>query len=115
MKIKTYKEYLETAKELVEKAMIPFKVRKAQKELELKIITSETEVASLETKLQEYLSNKEFLDYYKILDTIDEIELAKRKVNKLENLKYDLFVADGIDDEKELKDSSTKKSNKKSK
>lgn len=91
MKLKSYKEYLGMVEEAIEKAKIPFKVRKAEKEIELKIITAESDVASLESNLQALISSKEDLNISNILNTIDDIELAERKVRKLNELKDTLF------------------------
>lgn len=91
MKLKTYKDYLGMAKELRDKAMIPFKVRKAEKALELRIIEVEAEVASKELAIQDLVTENTEINYDNLINAIDRKELLERKFKQLNELKDQLF------------------------
>lgn len=85
-----YKELIAKTKELIEKAQVPFKNAKTEKELELKIIEVESEIATQEFKVEEQKS-KHPIDWNIIIDGIDELDLKKRKLKLLNQLQQELF------------------------
>lgn len=91
MKLNKYKEYLKMAKEAVDTAMIPFKVRKAEKSLELRIIEVESEIATREVNIQNIVTEKDELNFDSIINAIDSKELLERKLKQLNELKVQLF------------------------
>ncbi len=91
MKLKSYKDYLGMAKEIADKAMIPFKVRKAEKALELRIIEVEADIASKEVAIQTLVTEKTEINYDDLINAIDRKELQDRKLKQLNELKEQLF------------------------
>ena len=71
--------------------MIPFKVRKAEKSLELKIIEAEADIASKEVAIQTLVTEKTEINYDDLINSIDRKELQERKLKQLNELKDQLF------------------------
>lgn len=91
IEFKKYKEYLAMAKDAIEKVKIPFKVLKEKKQLELKILELESEIATTDVELQDIFTNKENIDWEDVMDQIDDKELNERKLKQLQELKEQLF------------------------
>lgn len=85
-----YSKLLKKGKEAVEAMQIPFKVRKAQKDLEMKIIEIEQEIATAELTIEEQQSQHP-IDWTKLIDAIDSKELKGRKLKQLKELEGKLF------------------------
>lgn len=92
MKLRTYKEYLKLAKDGIDTLQLPFKVKKAEKALELKIVELESSIATKEVAIQELLTDKDELKWDNIIDAIDDKELEERKLGQLNDLKDQLFA-----------------------
>ena len=69
---------------------LPFKLRKEQKALESWILDYEEKVATLEADIND-LKAEEKLDTDKILDKVDDLDLAKRRLKQGEALMKELF------------------------
>lgn len=85
-----YQDLLKKGKEAIEASKIPFKVRKAEKQLEVKIIELESQVADLELQMAE-AESKDPLDFDSILKATNNLELKKRELKIAEDLKERLF------------------------
>ena len=75
----------------VKKALkVPFQVRKDKKSLESWIIDREEEVAELELKIEDLKANSNF-NVNKILETMDDLKLAERRLKQGQNLIKTMF------------------------
>ena len=72
---------------------VPFQVRKDRKKLESWVIDREEEVANLELKIEEKKA-KDDLDIDGILDAMDDLELANRRLSQGQKLLAELFDED---------------------
>jgi hypothetical protein len=87
---KLYKYLIGITKELKEKAQIPFKVKKAEKDLEMKVLEVEQAIAEEDVAIEE--AKYEYpAKWDTIIDKIDKKELLARKLNQLNTLKAELF------------------------
>jgi len=86
-----YKELLSKGENAIKALELPFKVKKEKKNLEMKILELEQEVAQDNLTLQEEKS-KCPINWDKVIDAIDNLELNKRKLEQLENLQKELFI-----------------------
>jgi hypothetical protein len=84
------KDILKQAKEAIKEALIPLKVNKEKRSLELKIAELEEEVANKEEKIQTE-KNSDSLDWDAISNAIDDKDWAKRKLDILTKLKEELY------------------------
>ncbi len=84
-------KFLKSTDDAKKALKVPFQVRKDKKKLESWIIDREEEVATLELKIQDNKSNDN-LEINKILDSIDELVLAKRRLEQGQKLLKELFV-----------------------
>lgn len=85
-----YRKLLEKSKEAIATLEIPFKERKEQKNLELRIINLEQKIAEDELIVQSSLQ-KYPIDYDKWDEATDNLELTRRKLKKLQELQIKLF------------------------
>jgi hypothetical protein len=88
---KKYKDLLKLAKDKVDELKIPFKTKKAQKNLELKIIEIESEIADHENNIQKVFTENDEINWDTVIDAINKKDLAERKLGQLEALKEELF------------------------
>lgn len=85
-----YKDLLKMGKDAVEDLERPFKVRKEKKNLEMKILELEQQIAKDELTIQEQKS-KSPIDWDKLIDAIDALGLSQRKLEQLSALEKELF------------------------
>lgn len=89
-KSKLYKNLIGLAKEVKEQIQIPFKVKKAEKDLEQKILDVEQKIAEANCTIEE----KKCIypaDWDAIIKAIDNKDLLERKLTQLNDLKKELF------------------------
>jgi len=91
MQLKKYNDYLKMAKDAIDNATRPFKVKREEKALELKIIELESSIADENSKLQEMLTSKNSLLWDSIVEYLDIIAIKERKLKQLNELKEQLF------------------------
>ena len=77
-------------KEAVKSAMIPFQVESDKLDAQKWILARKQEIAELKITVKEAQAAKE-LDFDKILDAIDKLEIAERRLNQGEQLQISLF------------------------
>ena len=87
---KTRKELLRLAEAGIKEVKLPFKLRKEEKQLESWVLDYEEKVATLEAEITE-LKCEEKLDVDKILDKVDDMELAQRRLKQGQELTIELF------------------------
>jgi hypothetical protein len=85
-----YHSLLKQGKAAIEALQIPFKVREEEKKLELKILTLEQQLATDEVKVEEYKAAYP-VQWDKLLDAIDNMELTKRRLKLLGELQNEMF------------------------
>ncbi len=85
-----YADLLKLGKDAVDAIKAPFKVQKAKKNLESKVIDVEQSIAEAELDVQNAKA-KDPIDLDTIVDKIDELDLKKRKLGQLEALQKELF------------------------
>ena len=86
----TYKDLLKKGKEAIKALELPFKVKKEEKKLEMKILELEQTMATDALTIQEEKSNCP-VDWDKLIKAIDQGDLNKRKLGQLEKLQTELF------------------------
>jgi hypothetical protein len=94
MSLLKYKEILVLAKEKINEVMAPLRAREMRKKGELEACKLESIIAEKEQKIQEYASTYP-IDFDKLIDAIDELELVKRRKEQFEKIIQEMF-----DDEK---------------
>lgn len=85
-----YKKLLSMGKEAVDAIQLPFKVKKEKKNLEMKIIELEQELAKDDLTIQEQQSAHP-VDWDKLIDAIDKKALNERKLKQLQCLEVEMF------------------------
>jgi hypothetical protein len=85
-----YKDLLSKGKEAVAALELPFKVKKEHKNLEMKILELEQQIAKDELTIQEQQSASP-IDWNKLIDAIDNKALNDRKLAQLQQLEKELF------------------------
>jgi hypothetical protein len=85
-----YKDLLSKGKEAVAALELPFKVKKEHKNLEMKILELEQQIAKDELTIQEQKSASP-IDWNKLIDAIDNKALNDRKLAQLQQLEQELF------------------------
>lgn len=85
-----YKELLSKGKEAIAALELPFKVKKEKKNLEMKILELEQEIAKDELTIQEQKSACP-IDWNKLIDAIDKEALNNRKLKQLQELEQEMF------------------------
>jgi len=90
MKLTPYSKLITMSKEAVDKALAPVRAKSQKKRAELEVLKLEESVTTLEQQITELCSKQE-LDYDKILDKCDELDLCQRRRVQFESLIKDLF------------------------
>ena len=88
-----YKDLLKLGKEAIADIERPFKVKKEQKNLEMKILELEQAIAKDELTIQEQKSACP-INYDKLISAINDEALNKRKLDQLKALEVELFTAE---------------------
>ena len=86
----TRKELLKMGEDAIKAVKLPFKIRKEKKQLEALILDYEERVATLESEIND-LKAEETLNVERILDKVDDLELAQRRLKQGEELMKELF------------------------
>lgn len=85
-----YKDLLQKGKEAIAALELPFKVKKEKKNLEMKILELEQQIAKDELTIQEQKSANP-IAWDKLIKAIDDKELNERKLKQLQALETELF------------------------
>lgn len=85
-----YSELLKLCKEKIDAALAPLRAMEMKKKAELEICKIESKLAEKEQMIQE-LSSKYPIDYEKIIDAIDDLELTELRKERFQKLIKDLF------------------------
>jgi hypothetical protein len=90
MRLQTYRELIKMAKEKIDDILAPSRVRQMEKQAELQLAQLEEQELQFELKITE-LTTKYPIPYEQVLDTIDELDLLKHRMEKFNELKDQLF------------------------
>lgn len=85
-----YQDLLSKGKEAIAALELPFKVKKEQKNLEMKILELEQQLAKDELTIQEQKSSCP-IHWDKLIEAIDSKALNDRKLEQLKKLEVELF------------------------
>lgn len=90
MALLKYKDVLILCKEKVKEAMAPLRAREMRKKGELEVCKIDSKIAEREQKIQEYASEYP-IDFDKLLDALDDLELVKRRKEQFEKIIDEMF------------------------
>lgn len=85
-----YKDLLSKGKEAIAALELPFKVKKEKKNLEMKILELEQQIAKDELTIQEQKSANP-VNWDTLIKAIDTKEINERKLKQLQALEAELF------------------------
>lgn len=85
-----YKDLLNKGKEVIDAIELPFKIKKEEKNLEMEILKVEQQIAKDELTVQEEKSRFP-INWTKVIDAIDDLNINKRKLQTLLSLEEELF------------------------
>lgn len=85
-----YKDLISKGKEAIAKIELPFKVKKEEKMLEMKILELEQTMANDALTVQEQKASNP-VDWDKLIRAIDQKDLNQRKLKQLQELQVELF------------------------
>lgn len=85
-----YKDLLKLGKDAIAEIELPFKVKREQKNLEMKILELEQQLAKDELTIQEE-KTKCPVNWNSLIDAIDNKAINERKLGQLEELEKELF------------------------
>jgi len=83
-------ELLKMGEDAIKAVKLPFKIRKEKKNLESWVLDYEEKVATLESEINDCKAD-ENLNVDRILDKVDDLELAQRRLRQGEELMKELF------------------------
>lgn len=90
MKLGKYKELIVLAKEKVQEALAPLRAKEMHMKAHLEVAKLESEIADREQKIQEQ-SAKYPVEFEKLLDALDDLELLKRRRDQFSALINEMF------------------------
>lgn len=90
MSLMKYREVLALAKEKINEAKAPFRAREMSKKAELEVCKLESTIADREQKIHE-LSSEYPINFDKLIDALDELELTKRRKEQFEQIINEMF------------------------
>lgn len=85
-----YKDLLSKGKEAIDAIQLPFKVKKEEKNLEMKLIELEQQIANDNLTIEQEKSSNP-VNWEKLTDAIDKKALNERKLKQLQDLKVEMF------------------------
>lgn len=85
-----YKDLISKGKEAIAALELPFKVKKERKNLEMKILELEQQIAKDDLTIQEQKSASP-INWDTLINAIDNKELNDRKLSQLKDLEKELF------------------------
>lgn len=86
-----YRDLISKGKEAIAALELPFKVKKEKKNLEMKILELEQQIAKDELTIQEQKSSVP-VAWDSLISAIDNKALNDRKLEQLKNLEQELFA-----------------------
>lgn len=93
MALMKYKDIISLEKEKVKEALAPLRAREMKKKAELEICKIDSDIVDREQKIQE-LSAEYPIDFNKLIDAIDDLELIKMRKESLQKIIDYMFSED---------------------
>ena len=90
MALLKYKDVLILCKDKIKEAMAPLRAREMKKKAELEVCKIESQIAEGEQKIQE-LASEYPIDFHKMIDAIDELDLIKRRKDQFNSIIAEMF------------------------
>lgn len=90
MELMKYKDILILAKEKINEAMAPLRTREMRKKAELECCKLDSKIAEEEQKIQQCASEYP-VDFDKLIDAIDDLELVKRRKDQFQKIIHQMF------------------------
>jgi hypothetical protein len=90
MSLMKYKDVLVLAKEKINEVMAPLRAREMRKKAELESCKLDSMIATHEQDIQE-LASEYPIDFDKMIDALDELELTKRRKEQFEQIITEMF------------------------
>lgn len=91
--VKPFKELIALSKEKLDEALAPVRARAAKAKANLEVAKLDEKMMSLESDIHKMCAEKD-LNFDKIVDKIDEYDLAERRRNQVEKLVTQMFPED---------------------
>lgn len=91
--VKPFKELIALSKEKLDEALAPVRARAAKAKANLEVAKLDEKMMSLESDIHKLCAEKD-LNFDKIVDKIDEYDLAERRRNQVEKLVSEMFPED---------------------
>lgn len=85
-----YKDVISLAKDKIKETMAPLRAREMKKKAELEVCKLDSEIIEKEQKIQEYAAEYP-IDFDKMLDAIDELDLVKRRQEQFGKIITEMF------------------------
>lgn len=89
-KLKPFAELIALSQEKLDAAMAPIRAMKAQSQAKVKVAEIDEKIVTLEASIQE-LATKKDIDFDKIADKIDELELLELRKGRFDEIVKQLF------------------------
>lgn len=90
MKLTPYKKLLIMGKEAVDACLAPVRANSAKKKAELEIAKLEERIATLDSDLNTFCSEKD-INFDKVINKLDEIALAERRKKQFTKIIDEMF------------------------
>jgi hypothetical protein len=90
MALMKYSDILTLAKDKIKEAMAPLRAREMRKKGELEACKLESVIAEKEQSIQQ-LASAYPVDFDKLIDAIDELELVKRRKDQFDKIIEEMF------------------------
>lgn len=90
MQLTPYAELIKMGKEKINEALAPVRAKSAKKKAELEESKLEERIATLEMDLNTLCAEKE-LNFDRIIDKLDEIDLADRRRKQMKKILSEMF------------------------
>lgn len=89
-KLKPFKELIALSQEKLDAAMAPIRAMKAKSQARVKVAEIDEQIIGLEAGIQE-LATKKDIDFDKIANKIDELELLELRKSRFDDIVAQLF------------------------
>lgn len=90
MSLLKYQDVLTLCKDKIKEVMAPLRAKEMRKKAELEVCKLDSTIAEMQQKIQECASEYP-INFSKLLDSIDELELTQRRKEQFEKIIDEMF------------------------